>query len=289
MKLSILGGCVSRDIFNYDWPKKFSISCYISSINPISSCFKPFPLYEYIDLSQLKESAEWWKKCLLHEIRKDFFDTISKSNFDFLLIDFSEIRFRMKKILFNNQIHLTTMSQPYNNNRDYFETLESAADSSEMVFGYDMPDSLVISSIESFAKSVLSLVNFNPQKIIFLDLRLSDNYISAQNKITPFTNGYFGWFDIGKINKLIKFCTDVFLRTTNCTNIIPFPKNNIAYEKNVWGLNPLHFTNSYYLYAYDVFSELVQRNSFPKTIINKRLKILEKQLLFEINLSKNHD
>lgn len=93
-RVLILGSCVSRDIFEFDEAKEFEITQYFARTSFASLSSKP-----YVNKNILEKIASSFQRRMVQwDMQKHFWEVLKQKNFDFLLLDMIDTRFKLYKV-----------------------------------------------------------------------------------------------------------------------------------------------------------------------------------------------
>lgn len=222
---TILGSCVTRDIFNFS--DEMKVRKYYPRTSLQSLMGEKFTVnYEDIELE-----SDYQKLC----IKMDFESEFLKESFihnEYIILDFIDERFNVLKL--DSKI-IGTASNEYKNSK-----------LGDKIYGINM----VKNEYEDWCKSFDKLLKHFESKNIIANVILHEcyykkNYISKDEKITLFSDRIkFIEQENHKLSQKYKYVK------SKIKNIkIIGDKNNIFYanEKHRWGLAPYHYEDQYYI------------------------------------------
>ncbi len=235
--ISILGSCVSRDIFEFADSKRFQIEHYFARTSVVSSVSKPIELKE----EEIKLSSPFQRRMVLTDLNKSYWKTIRDGISEYVMIDFIDERYETGKLF------------------DSYFTLSKEFKESECIKEYKIinkvkkKDEYFIEEIslnvylEEFIERVKSM--FKEKKIILHKAKLVDYYISNQREIKKFSASHCEY--IKKTNLLLDYMYSyVESKLENCI-CLECTEPYFADEKHKWGLSHMHYEEKYYISVFN--------------------------------------
>lgn len=95
IKINIYGSCVSRDIFEWDKEKQFSIPVYVARTSILSNLNTNI---WNINSTDINLDSPFQKEAVMTDLNKTVYDKFKSNMSDYLLIDFIDERFRIAKM-----------------------------------------------------------------------------------------------------------------------------------------------------------------------------------------------
>lgn len=233
IKVSILGSCVSREMFNYTNEFEVVSTVYTSYIS----------LFEKtIDVSiedcSLDTISKFEARNAFLEFNKKVFDYLKDHKGDFLLIDFAEVV---------NEYYLVNKK----NSNDIINIKIVATPSVKAILtnkNYDL--TRITSSDCNIEKIVGQLFNnllqiYDKNKIYLIKTSFSNLYIGQDSKLHLFSSHYR--LLSKNILRVRKF-EDEASKYLNKANIVNFDMNVVANEQHKYGCSPVHYADFEYVY-----------------------------------------
>lgn len=232
IKVSVLGSCVSREMFNYSNNFEVISTVYSSYI----SLFE-----DKIDVTQddcrIPTISKFESRNVYLEFNKKVFDYLEKNKADYLLIDFAEVI---------NEYYLVS-------NKDYDDLkvkIVATPSIKEILIKKNYDLTRVTSSDCDFKKLMKMLFDnlckiYDKDKIFLIKTPFSKFYIGKDNKIHIFSSHYR--LLQKNIDRVRKFENEA-IKYLNAENIIDFNKNIIADENHKYGCSPVHYADFEYEY-----------------------------------------
>lgn len=249
-EFTVYGGCISRDVFNYLDPKEYIPKLTIGQ-NPISSMFEqPFE----IELSDYKIGKNFEKRMLYFDSNKLAIEKILEASTEYFVFDVICERITLMEFEKEGKRGIVEKSWDFVNNwyellkMEKYKGLKKIRDIEVLdLFGKGYEE-----KIEKFCKIIAE--KYSEKNIIFLELQLAEQYVDKQRDLYRFNSGG-GYNLISKFN-LPWYANEVITKVQKLVkkylpniHYIPMPCNVVADTEHHFGLHPLHYIESYYLYA----------------------------------------
>lgn len=275
ININILGSCVSRDIFRYDEKKNFEINLYVART---SICSNLSNESWHIKDSDLYLESHFQKEAVIRDLNKTVIDDLIEENqVDYLIIDFIDERFRIVKqdnkyATYSNEL----LNSGYLKDKE-FEFIDKQPIERG---GFEFEGKDVELYVEEIAEKLKKA--YDEDRIIIHEAYMVDSYISADDgEIRKFPEPICN--DVYKKNALLKYMYESLERYLPNAKVMSFFDTTIfADEKHLWGLTPMHYTDSYYQkaveYLYDLDGEYesvvkaISLDEFSKEDIDITLK-----------------
>ena len=246
INVDIFGSCVPRDTFRYDTEKIFAVKNFFSFISPLS-----------LMMSGLKNDFEitfdsmtpWYNRNYIHDLKKDVFDSLEKSDSNYLIMDVADVRYPISVYSSNGEpIHVTCsrpdihykdnlLSNVFDNNYDKISPLKLTWEDVEK-------------ALRAFSESILKC--YPSEKIILIKSVLTRGYID-EKKIVKFEDSS------EEMNDLMKKTADFMESCLSCFSI-DIPVSAVSNPKHIWGLDKLHYTDDVYDYIFKSIKYFVEKN-----------------------------
>jgi hypothetical protein len=252
--IAILGSCVTRDAFNFD-NKSFDIKAYFARTSIISLTSTSLD----IDESKITLSSPFQIKCIIHDLKKDFFKIIENKAINYVIIDLIDERFNLLKI---NESIITKSNELQSSN------LLNHLDFKEIKRDENL-DYLWKESAKAFFNRLTEIIP--PSNIIIHKALWKSKYYDQNGKIEEFTK------QLGEINQqnsiLCSYYQYIEEHFTDF-NIIDMTQENLLCTVNHrWGLSPYHYEEKYY----NVFLDKLNK-SFPRKTNEENLSEIMSEL-----------
>ncbi len=246
---AVYGGCVTRDVFNYLNGDDY---CPVLTIgqNPISTMFSPpFPF----ELSDFEIGHNFDKRMLYYDANKLALEKIKQCDASWFIFDMICERITIMEFSYENKVGLCEKSWDFVDNylnlakSEKWKGIKKIRDIDVCELGEEYLD-----NIDRFCDMIFS--KFASDHIIFLECEMAKQYWGKDNNLYTFNvePGYkliTKYNDPDYANEQIARATERIRKNMPNINYIPMPKDTIADEKHHFGLHPLHYSDSYYLYA----------------------------------------
>jgi len=267
--INILGCCVSRDAFDLI-QNNYIVKQYVAAFAPlfINQKIKN----DIINIDKLnkynsKNATNFYKRCIYLDISKMVMEYINEHKANYLLIDIGTIR--SNYIKFDNGI--TT----YGDVLPIIKELKSngiiLSNYQILNFDYMSKEEFLIRTNE-YCDEVLKLYNRN--EIILNEVRQQVILFDKSNKcITKIKNFY----EVERQNKIHDFVFNAMKNRLHGSHVIPM-LNQIPLDKcHRWGMNPLHFTYSYYKYVIECIDIITKK--YDINVEQEKIKTLHDKYL----------
>ena len=273
---SILGCCVSRDIFEISKDK----SIYDYKINSfwarsvLSIFSNKIKNFKNISIDDINEKSNWKKKCILVDLSKEI---IKKTDFtsDYILIDIGSIRNNL--IYAENQpLTYLTFGEVFQNNLTNIEKLLDTK--LKIEYPFRISDEYLYFCLDSLCQKILKYKPVN--RIILNELVCVKDYIKTENN-KEITGQFIQ--DINWQNNLFKKCYDYLEKKLKGCHILKIPENTFCDYNHKWGPHPLHYVSEVYDYFIQALDVICSDFDFEK----EKLLIRNLQNIYSnLNLNK---
>ncbi len=234
MKFFILGSCVTRDMFEYQKEDDYEIVDYYSRTCIRSIVSKPLDINE----SLINLESPFEKRQVIKDLQKSFFNVLSNSDFDYLVIDFIDERHDLLSV----GSSLITNSRLFRKSglSDYIETTKVEMDINLWE--------------EDFIKFVNKLKTIVPQEKILLHKAMWSKQYIENGTIREFSDQNY-LYDIDINNHRLEKYYGVFEKLLPVRTV----ENKIilADSHHKWGLAPFHYTKEYYTNLYKMIMSII--------------------------------
>ncbi|MBG9721214.1 accessory Sec system protein Asp2 [Bacillus mycoides] len=234
--IAIIGSCDSRDIFRV-YEENFNINPYnISDYVARSSIISMMSQSINIDIEEIQLQSNFRRKSLYNDIsKKGLLEVIEKSDqIDYLIIDFMEERFDILKV------HDTYVTNSWE-----FRESNLVKEWSYDIVGRENPDIQKIWEERCMLLIKTLKKHFKPEQII-----LHEAYMVYKYKINDKSYKFDEQKNIENMNKILKAYYQFFKNNFTGIHVLSFnQEENYCDANHVWGCQPYHFHDKYYLQA----------------------------------------
>ncbi len=237
--IDIHGSCVSRDILNFDSNQDLILGNYFARNSFISTVSKPFP-----DEFNLIISSPWQKLTVEIDLKKELFKKLSAENANYLLIDFIDERLALMK--YKDSINTFSDELGESDFSDYYDI--------EYIDKFSLKKSYWKRSMKQYIKNLLRI--YYEERIIIHETYFVDSYITGSGEIEWFSDDQIEFNH--NINALLEeyyHHIKTKLPDANVLNIIA--DYNMAYENHIWGNQPVHYIDDYYINALKILKNII--------------------------------
>ena len=282
--ISILGSCVSRDLFeipvSHCLSGEYKVERFIQSVNPFSAISPK--LDEEIENSFLEQipfssAINFYKRCCKLDITKTCFEYLKEVDSDYLIIDVTTAR-----------IPLQACCDTYVSSALTKAVFASPPPNTSLFLDKDELKDILDFSEEDFEKMtrlfVGQILNLYPaERVIVLDLNHSEIYLNGHNDIRYDMDDIEFRYSLEnkRIDRMF-YCLKKFLPNAHYVDRLPLFIGNTQHK---WGMNGLHYIDEIYEYLFESIDyiihnpnkDLLQEKATLDVIKHKWLvKILEK-------------
>lgn len=249
-KIVILGSCVSRDIMECNSVRNCELVFYSARTKIVSQLSPSYKVEE----NEICLSSTFQKKMVLNDLNKEQFGIIKTSKPDFCVIDFIDERFNLVQCAGS---FLTKSNELVNSgwlkDKEYKE-LQYIFDEGD----WKLDGGGSSQRLEDYLKAYLDCVlkYFEPNKIILHKAYFLDIYVDTQGNEKYFDNYIIKNND--KINGMLSFMYNYVETYIKNIKIIDITGKYLAFEKNKWGLAPMHYQPQYYEEAAKILAKYMK-------------------------------
>lgn len=283
LNFTCYGGCVTRDIFNVREIQKHCLCKLTIGQNPISTMFR---FGGDIALENFCDSHNFNNRMLYFDANKLALKEMQNNITDYIIIDLICERIRVFVFSFHEKEIWMCKNMPL------VETWKRWIDNPKYSGIKKIKDIDTIQLSQDYEKDICRFVRellklYPHSRIIYNSVRMAEYYLDESMKIKRFNqDGYhtvilyndpvYGNLMIKRAERcfLQELCENQNYYENNGIHIIPFPRYTLASKKHHFGLHPLHFYESYYLYAAHALKIILEAENKIEEI--KSLQILQK-------------
>lgn len=239
--VSVLGACVSRDIFGIARPDTYQVEQCVTTVSPMSLMQEP-PKNGYL----LKEEAfkdskksAYWIRTLCLDANKRVFDYMRQRKSEWLVLDLESVR----KPIVTFQASNLSVSKGGAYSSLWRTLFQILGEERKTKSGRHFSDEEWRACIESFISEVLKI--YRPEQIIFVECYGAQDYITKDGEIKS-------WSDFNLQRELYQLQSKVNQIAKELLvgcHVIRMPDYVMADAKHKWGLHPSHYVDLYYEYA----------------------------------------
>ncbi len=278
---SVLGCCVSRDIFRLGQPET-PINNFLQ-YSSIVSMFGEQPIFAQnrVSLKNIPNGTDWRKRCLNCDVNKSIFEGYQSVLSDYLIIDATDTRLNLIKYSKGYESIIITKSLVYRLNKDFIDNTFKDCKRTDIDF-IENEDEILNVYISKFVDKVKSMYPLN--KIILNACKMVYEYIDRNGILCKFVDTAI----IDKTNDLIENMNAKILELLPC-KVLPMPNNIVASASHSWGLFPLHYADDYYLWASNAIDIMIAEQDWQQKVEISKQEFENKQLIKkEILIKENY-
>lgn len=239
--VSVLGSCVSRDVFGIARPDSYKVEQCVTTLSPMSFMQNP-PENGFVlqndDLKTNKSSA-YFIRSLCLDVNKKVFDFMNEKRSDWLVIDLGTVR---NPILTFSKHNITvSKGGAYTSNQNKLLKLLGKEYTTKSARHYSSEEWNVC--IQRFLDEILKL--YRPEQIIFIECYGAFSYLTKDKEIKPLSD-----LTVKKqLHALQQNVNKIACDDLKNAHIIKMPGAVPADASHKWGFHPLHLVNDYYEYV----------------------------------------
>lgn len=244
--VTILGSCVSRDIFEYLDSDKLEIEQYFARTKIVSQLSAPMNVQE----DEINLQSKFQRHQVLNDLNKQQFHIIGRNREHYCVIDFIDERFQLIKI---SGTYITKSNELINSGwlagKEYTEEQYRLEDHE-----WRIADERLEEYLKNYLDGLLDL--FRPNRIIIHKAYMVDCFIDKDGERKMFNKPYLN--SNQKNNELLKFLykyTEHYLKKAKSIDLC---HKYDADEKHKWGLSPMHYQEEYYVEAAKLIKEYIK-------------------------------
>ena len=239
-ELSILGSCITRDVFSKYKKDMWHINHHIHFASPLSLVETAVVDERLIPSLLVNTGSEFQRRCVCIDCKKDYLEILKPSPSDWLLMDVTNLRFDI--VCFDDTKCTLTYTDAVRAN---FEALKNLFGSNYKII---RPYYVSIEDLYECARKYCSAVMqiYRTEKIILNEGYFVKQYLATDGRIHCYEN----FQDLYVIlNYMLRLFFDFCREIMNGCKVIAMPSNNLGNEQHIWGKFPLHYHDLYYEYV----------------------------------------
>lgn len=235
--VSILGSCVTRDIFEYVAPEKYEIKHYFARTKIVSQLSPPLDCSE----KDIALESAFQKKQVLNDFQKSQFGKLSASVSDCCIIDYIDERFSLIKV---DKTYVTKSNElvlsGWLDTKSYKER-QYKFWGNKWRLGYK--------DLGEYVKRYLDQVAscFEESDLIIHKAFMVNTYLDKSGKRYSFDTPYLDYNK--RVNDMLEFLYDFSISYLPGVKVIDLCDRYCADAEHKWGLSPMHYQKEYYVEA----------------------------------------
>jgi hypothetical protein len=241
MKFIIFGSCVTRDVFEFVDKDKTELVRYFAR-SSLGSAYSNTKV-ENIDISSIESNFQ--KSIVASDLNKEFPDFLANSEFDYIIYDAIDERF---KLLVMQNGSLCTLSNELQQTKNYkqFVKREILSASDEFFTYWEKGWSSLIGQLDAFGKRSSLLIN----KAFW-----AKRTISGDNFLPSYTDN-----GIDKANAFLAKLYERMAQDIPKNQFIEFNDSLlIGSDNHKWGKSPFHYVDEYYKYFVKIINKYINK------------------------------
>lgn len=225
VKIDILGGCVTRDVFRFSEEDKYTIMSYYARSSIVSIYSRPINIRH----DEIKLDSDFQKRMVYYDLTKHFREYIKTTTADYFIFDLIVERLRVLK--YGNSY--LTRSNEFNKS-NLAKKLKTASVSPE-------------DQLKMWKQSMKQLMEdlkmrFLPDRIILHKAYWKDEYYNEDGERCQFVDK-----PIKENNERLMAYYEFIENNFDGIRTIELDNHFLADSKHKWGLSPFHYEEAYYL------------------------------------------
>ena len=241
--VSILGSCVTRDIFEYMGSENYEIKHYFARTKIVSQLSPPLDCSE----KDIALDSAFQKRQVLNDFQKNQFSQLSSKVSDYCLIDYIDERFPLIKV---GKTYVTKSNElvisGWLNNKFYKEK-QYRFWGNKWRLGYKYLGEYV----ERYLDQVASC--FEKTHLIIHKAYMVNSYLDQSGKRCTFDTPYLDYNK--RVNDILNFLYDFSIGYLPDVKVIDLCDRYCADAQHKWGLSPMHYQKEYYIDAANAIQE----------------------------------
>ena len=253
--VSIIGSCISRDIFGFNNDKEFIIDRFIQSISPISAASNRLINVDYQtvmnDIRDEYCNINFYKRNFALDLTGRTFDYLYEYSSDYLLIDMAGCRY---DILENNKGELLTRIRDLHQEEILSDFCKKYKVSSfdKLIDSEEDIQKLMDEYIPRYFDMILKA--YKVDQIILLETDAVDFCLKENGELIEFKKeNSTSW------KSRIQYGDNLAEQKLKGCHVIRFPSFVIGDVKHKWGSSRLHYINKFYKYAFQAINIIFDR------------------------------
>lgn len=247
---TVFGSCVSRDVFRFLDSERYEVSRTFGR----SSIFTLFSEKMPLDMSviDVQGIAAFEKRMLLEAFNKTILDDLSKVDSDWLFLDLGEERSNLLQT--NGGKTLLTDTHVLNLLYKNIFVDGPYRDQNVQKMKIDQLDETVLK--ETISKFANLLKEKYPQDhMILLEVYLGKEYLNNQGEYRRFQ---IPVEEIDACNNRLKKLYQLLRQELPGAHFIKMPTDCVCVESHLWGIHPVHYSDSFYQYAAEAIENITK-------------------------------
>ena len=250
--ISILGSCVSRDIFSHLSQERYKVVNNIQR-NPIET-LNTEPLN--IDDEIIKNFSIWNQRVLKMNFEKTVFKSLKEVRSDYIVIDLYDERYPIYEL--TNSMGKKTLVAKYINTETIIDkVVEKYGVTSKVILINNNLDQTLKESLDYYIENILNIYPID--RVVINEAYLLENYIDNLLHINNYPESANKYRIL--VNKKLNILYDYIENKMQGCHIIKMPTNTFGSENHIWGLNNVHPEPAFYSYALNCM-DIITKNNF---------------------------
>lgn len=240
VELSILGSCITRDVFSKYKKEIWHINHHIHFASPLS-LVEMAGTDERLDTSLLTNtSSEFQKRCVCVDYKKDYLKILKSPLSDWLIMDVTNLRFDI--VYFSDAKCTLTYTDAVRANFDALKNL--FGDNYKIIRPFYKSIKDLYECAAKYCNAIMEV--YRPERIILNEGYFVEKYLTADEHISYYDEFQDLYMLLNHtLHLFFDFCCEIL---KDC-KVITMPANNLGNEQHIWGKFPLHYHDLYYDYV----------------------------------------
>lgn len=254
--ISIIGSCISRDIFSFNGDAGYNIKRFVQSISPISAQTGGVN-EDYKTLSLAIESKYkipfFYCRNFALDLTGRTFDYLFEEPVDYLVVDMACCRYDIWE---TEDGDIISKVDGYYHDEIVDEIFEKydKSQSRKLINNDEKILCLLKKRVPQYFQKILEKIHVS--KIILVETRAMTFYLQERQQIAEFSPAISdSW------NKRIQCGFEIALKYLKGCHVIYFPQNMVGDAKHKWGLSRLHYVKEFYEYAFQAINIIGENRS----------------------------
>jgi len=262
IRIDIIGSCVSRDIFRFDYQKKLEVAAYVAR-NPIFSLMSPKPTTREIPIEDFSDILnDWERRCVYINFNKTAFALSESKRANYIIIDFIDERFDLLEFKLPNDeysyVGQSEVMEKYLNHYSWLTEKESVYQKRSFT---DFTLKEVAEKTNAYIDYLLQL--YAEENIIVNEAYYVGKYLDINNNIQAIPDELLSRYtlDPKKTNPRLEFQYDLVKKRLSKAMFLSWQTADeiVASERHAWALAPMHYYDKWYMDRIEQLYKTIRR------------------------------
>jgi len=261
-RFSVIGSCISRDLFPINDPN-YTFHTDVRFVSPFTLVSESLPQERNVNGDDFANAVatygtNWYIKNLCNDINKTAFSALDQIHGDYLVVDLADARIPVCKLTFpdSEKEYFVSNSLPFRAQYQANLKFNKLSDVDMTLLNpRDISIQSWIKALEIYAKKIGEIFDYS--HVILIKNFCVAEYLTSSGTLKKFSDAEHMDM-IYTSNLLFDILYTNFEKMMPGCNVIDIPLFAMADETNKWGKHPLHMTPTYYAYLLDSINAIVE-------------------------------